>query len=179
MVADAYINCRVTADTKARIRAIAAHEGRTESAVLKDLVMTMLREPRGSAPASLQPSAPIPRDSRLYVRVSPRDRRLIAERAAARGVPAATYAAMFLGAHLRNAAPLPKTEYLALREAVAELGALGRTLQTIARALEQDRKALGPGKAEVQAMMKVAAALRDHFKGLLEENARAWKDADA
>jgi hypothetical protein len=39
--------------------------------------------------------------------------------------------------HLRGAAPLPKAEYLALTQSVAELATIGRNLDQIARVLNQ------------------------------------------
>jgi hypothetical protein len=178
MTGDAYITCRVSQEVKRRMRDLAEREGATESAIIKQLLGTVLRESVGARPAEAPSPPRAGRGSRLYVRLAVADRRLLVDRAAARGVAAATYAALLLGAHLRGAAPLPKAEYLALRQAVVELGALGRTLHQIARALQQDAKSHPPGKSEVQAMVKIAAGLRDHFKALLAANERAWKDTN-
>ena len=59
------------------------------------------------------------RDSRLYVRLRHEDRLLLRERAAARGMAAATYVSVLVRSHLRNLAPLPKEELLALKRSVA------------------------------------------------------------
>jgi hypothetical protein len=51
----------------------------------------------------------------------------MSERAAARGIPAATYVSVLTRALLRSLSPLPKQELLALRRTVAEL----RTRQSL------------------------------------------------
>src|SRR6185295_19543326 len=88
-----------------------------------------------TAPESLSPgeSAKVPRGLRIYVRLSADDHRLLIERAAARGMAAATYASFLLRAHLRALAPLPDRELAALTAAVSALGAIGRNLNQIAR----------------------------------------------
>jgi len=55
----------------------------------------------GAGSSRLEPQR-TPRDMRLYVRLDPNDRLLLNERAAARGMPAATYAAVLVrsGCHL-------------------------------------------------------------------------------
>jgi hypothetical protein len=180
MTAEAHIAFRVPAEIKARVRELAAREGATESALLKNLLRTVLREP-------IQPVTPLPptvsvpkgRASRLYIRVSSADGRLLRERAGARGLAPATYASLLIRVHLHGGAPLPKAEYLALRQAVLEVSAIGRNLNQIARALHSDGKPSGPGRAEVQMMLKIATGLKEHFKALLQANERAWNPGDA
>jgi len=55
------------------------------------------------------------RDSRLTLRLAPEDLTLLRERAGARSMASATYAAVLLRSHLRNVAPLPKEELLTLK----------------------------------------------------------------
>jgi hypothetical protein len=63
------------------------------------------------------------RDARLSVRLAPEDRILLSGRAAARGMPSATYVSVLVRSHLRNLTPLPKEELSVLKRSVAELGA--------------------------------------------------------
>src|SRR6516165_73508 len=137
MPADAFIQCRVTPEMKALVRALAEREQITESALVKQLLQVVLRT------AALQ-GVPNPealdrpnRDARLYVRLGPEDRQLLAGRATQRGMPSATYVSLLVRAHLRGLAPLPKEELLALRHSIAELKAVGRNLNQIARVLNQ------------------------------------------
>ena len=86
----------------------------------------------------------------------------------------ATYVSVLVRSHLRNLAPLPKEELLALKHSIAELRAVGRNLNQMAKALNQDVRATVPGRQEVNAMLKVAEGLRDHFKALLKTNEKSW-----
>ena len=121
MAADAFIQCPVTPEIKALVRALARRDQITESALVKQLVEVAVRSSVAAGLCRLEPQRD-PRDMRLYVRLDPNDRLLPNERAAARGIPAATYVAVLVRSHLRNLAPLPKQELLALKSAVAELG---------------------------------------------------------
>ena len=69
---------------------------------------------------------------------------------------------------------MPRAEYLALRQSVLELTAIGRNLNQIARTINQGGHATLPGRSEVGAMLKVAESLRDHFRELLKANAASW-----
>jgi hypothetical protein len=89
-------------------------------------------------------------------------------------MPSATYVSLLLRSHLRGVAPLPKEELLALRHSIAELRAVGRNLNQMAKALKQDARTIVPGRQEVNAMLKVAEGLRDHFKALLKANEKSW-----
>ena len=173
MAADAFIQCRVTPEIKALVRALARRDQITESALVKQLLEVVVRSSAVAESSKLEPQR-APRDMRLYVRLDPNDRLLLNERAAARGMPAATYVAVLVRSHLRNLAPLPKQELLALKSAVAELGAIGRNLNQIARAMNQGQRVAGPGREELRAMLQVGGALRDHVKALLAGNAKSW-----
>lgn len=173
MAADAFINCRVGTDMKALIRLLADRQGITESRLVKNMLDAMLRNadlPRAPAP----PAERFHRDSRVYVRLTPEDLRLLTERASARCLPAATYVSLWLRSHLRGLNPLPKAEYAALKESVSELAAIGRNLNQIARVMNQGGEAQLPGQSEVAAMLEVAVELRDEVKALLCANARSW-----
>jgi hypothetical protein len=66
-----------------------------------------------------------------------------------------------------------------LRGSIAELRAVGRNLNQMAKALNQDARATAPGRQEVNAMLKVAEGLRDHFKALLKANEKSWMEGYA
>ena len=170
--AHAFIQCRVTLEVKALLRASALREGLTESALIKRLLEVMLRASSSSVLES--PHRPL-RDRRLCVRLQQGDRLLLGERAHARGMPSATYVAVLVRSHLRDLTPLPREELLALRRAVAELSALGRNLNQIARAVHSGERVAGPEREDLKTMLRVAAALRDHVKALLVANAKAWR----
>jgi hypothetical protein len=62
---------------------------------------------------------------------------------------------------------------------VAELGAIGRNLNQIARAAHQGGKAAGPGREDLRSMLRVAEGLRDHVKALLKANQISWVQGHA
>ena len=165
MAADAFIQCRVTPEIKALVRALARRDQITESALVKQLLEVVVRSSAAAGLSRLEPQR-APRDMRLYVRLDPNDRLLLNERAAARGMPAATYVAVLVRSHLRNLAPLPKQELLALKSAVAELGAIGRNLNQIARAINQGQRVAGPGRDELRAMLQVGGSAAGSREGV-------------
>jgi hypothetical protein len=175
MAADAFIHCRVTSDVKTLVRRLAEREGSNESTLVKQLLEVVLRTSALTDPPALAALGKVNRDARLYVRLAPEDWGLLKERASARGLASATYVSLLVRSHLRGAAPLPKAEYLALKQSVLELTAMGRNLNQIARAMNQGGRPASPGRAEVGAMLKVAEGLRDHFKGLLKANEASWR----
>jgi hypothetical protein len=150
-------------------------EGINESALVKQLLQAALR---GSPPVEssfgTNPARPV-RGERVCVRLAAEDRRRLRERAEARGLASATYVAVLVRSHLSGATPLPKAEYLALRQSVLELTAIGRNLNQIAKAINQGGHSALPGRTEVGAMLRVAEGLRDHFKELLKANAASWR----
>jgi hypothetical protein len=173
MNADQYVGARVSPATKARLRALAARENVSESAIIKRLLE--LAAPGDASPEErvLHPEPQPSRDARLSVRLRPEDLRLLRARAESRRMAAATYVSVLVRAHLHALAPLPETELTELKHTVTQLGALGRLLNQIARAVNTGQlAATTPG--HVQAMLRLCTAMRDHVKALIKANARSW-----
>lgn len=154
MTKDAFIACRVTTETKARVRALAAREGIAESVLIKQLLDVVLRASTPEAMAAPEPSEGMSGGARFHVRLGPEISRLLRERAKGRGVPAATYIASLVRAHFLDAAPLPQAEYVAVKQAVGELSAIGRNLDQIAREMNRGGSPAPPGREEVMAMLR-------------------------
>ena len=167
----------VNRETKARFAAVARHQGISDSALLKRLIDTMLQA--GSATNSEATEHRGGRVSRFSVRLRPDDQVLLRERAAARGMPPATYVSVLTRAHLRALSPLPKEELLALRRTVSELGRIGRNLNQIARAANQGERASSPSREDLRAILRVCEGLRDHVRGLLSANLKSWEQGYA
>jgi len=171
-------NCRhlstwISCETKRRFANATARQNLSESALLKRLVDHMLASaPTGDLAEPVAPSDP--RDARLTVRLVPEDRALLRERAAARTMHAATYVSVLVRSHLRRVAPLPDRELSSLQAAVRELTVIGRNLNTMGHLLQQDARRAVPGRQEVQAMLQVCEALRDHFRALIKANLISW-----
>lgn len=178
--ADQFIAARVSADTKARLRALAEQQHLTESGLLKHFVDLMLQAgapPDVSAASKGRESAP--RANRLTIRLRPDDQVLLRDRAAARGMAPATYVSVMTRAHLRSMAPLPKEELLALKRVVSDLGIVGRNLNQIARAANRGEAVRPPSGTDLSGMLRICMALRDHVKALLAANLRSWEQGYA
>ena len=179
LTADTYITCRVTSQTKARVRALAQREGIKESTLVKQLLDMVLRTSTYEAVPEPLASERMNGAVRLNVRLELDIGRLLKERARGRGMASATYLSSLARAHLLGAAPLPKAEYLALKQAIEQLAAIGRNLNQIARVMNEGGKPTPPGLEEVMAMLKVSEALRDHIRALLNANSRSWESGHA
>lgn len=172
-----FLKTRVSPEEKRSVHTRASEHFVTESIWLRQLVLRELNQPE--AGGAVQPGldrrkTDAARDARLYVRLRPDDRLLLYERAAARAMAPATYVSVLIRSHLRGLTPLPKEELLALKRSVSELGSIGRNLNQIARAANQGAPALGSGKDDLRAMLRVCEGLRDHVKTLLLANTRSW-----
>ncbi len=165
----------VTKETKERFAAVARHQGLSDSALLKRLVELMLQTASAAEVPALATAGRTSRDSRLTVRIRPDDQLLLRERAAARGMAAATYVSVLTRAHLRGLAPLPKAEWLALEKSVSELSRLGRNINQIARAANQGKQVTAPGRNDFLYFLRICEALRDHTKELLQANLKSWQ----
>lgn len=179
MSAEAFVQFRVTPEMKTLLRMLAEREQITESALVRQLVEVMLRRSAIEGFPKLETLERGSLDARLSISLAPEDRMLLCERATARGMRSATYVSVLVRSHLRNLTPLPKDELTALKRSVAELGAIGRNLNQIARAGNQSGKPNGPGRGDLQAMLKVAEALRDHVKALIRANQSSWEQGYA
>jgi hypothetical protein len=173
-----HLSTWVSGDVKRRLSAVAACQGISESALLRRLVEQML------ASSGLEVSVPTvatsdTRAARLTIRLIPDDRLLLGERAAARSIPAATYISILVRSHLRALTPLPREELTELRRSITELTLVGRSLNQIARALNRNTEVAAPGRQEVQAMIRVAEGLRDHFRAVLKANIQSWHQGHA
>jgi hypothetical protein len=165
----------VTRETKDRFAAVARHQGLSDSALLKRLVELTLQTASAGEVVTLAAADRTSRDSRLSVRIRPDDQLLLRERAAARGMAAATYVSVLTRAHLRGLAPLPKAEWLTLEKIVSELSRLGRNINQIARAANRGERVTGPGRDDFLPFLKICVALRDHTKALLHANLKSWQ----
>ena len=179
MAAVPFVAARVTPEMKTLLRALAEREQITESALVRQLLEVTLRRSAIEGFPKLDALEKASRDARLTVRLEQDDRILLCQRAAARGMRSATYVSVLVRSHLRNLAPLPKEELTAMKRSVAELGAIGRNLNQIARAANQGGKLTGPGREDLRAMLKIAEALRDHVKALIRANESSWEQGYA
>lgn len=179
MAATQLIAARVTSETKARFRALAERQQLTESVLLKrtiDLMLLSVGTAGSEVPGPIEHGAC---RSRICIRLRSGDQLLLHERASARQMATATYVSVLVRAHLRALPPLPKDELIVLKRSVAELGAIGRNLNQIARAANQGGRVAGPRNEDLRAMLKVCEGLRDHVKALIRANTASWENGRA
>jgi Bacterial mobilisation protein (MobC). len=163
---------------KIRFRSLAEQRRITESALLKQLVAAAVCSGSDANIDAdvLKLSGRRLRGARTSVRLHPDDKLLLTERAASRQMAVATYISVLVRAHLRNLAPLPKAELIALKQSVAEVSAIGRNLNQLTKLAHQG--AGGPARGDLLAILKLCEALRDHAKDLMKANARSWRTGD-
>jgi hypothetical protein len=164
----------VTRETKDRLAHLAREQGYSESAFLKRLVDGALVASGGMARQLPERVEPTVASGRLSIRLRSDDLLVLRERAAGRDMPTSTYASLLIRAHLRTLTPLPTAELTALRRSVAEIGAIGRNLNQIARAVNRGEAPTGPNRADLQALLRALTGLRDHFKAVITANLESW-----
>jgi hypothetical protein len=180
------IKTRVSPDTKARVNEAAQRQLLTESVWLRRAVDAALRSTPLSEDTLIDRAGtgPSPERSgfghrtaraRICIRIRHDDGLILRERAEARGMPAATYIAVLVRAHLRALAPLPSEEVAALKRSVAELSSIGRNLNQIARVAHQTGRITGPNRDDLRSMLKVCEAMRGHVKELVRVNIATWE----
>ncbi len=165
----------INRDAKDQFAALARRQGLSESAMLKRLVLLALQKAGTGAGDKIEQTSKSLRDTRVTIRLQDTDRALLQDRAAARGILAATYVSVLTRAHLRNLAPLPKDELLTLKRTISELGRIARLLNLTARAAQQGEQMTGPGREDLRALFRVCEGLRDHVKELLRVNLASWR----
>lgn len=181
------LKARVSLEIKRQAKAIADRELLSEAAWLKQVVVRVIRaaEANGSAVSEggktdgAHRHGSVARDSKgclkpVYVRLRDEDRLLLHARAAARGMRPATYVSVLTRSHLRSLTPLPKEEFLALKRSIAELAAIGRNINQIAKAANDGGRLPGSVREEFRAMLKICEALRDNTKALIKANVTSW-----
>jgi hypothetical protein len=169
-VRSTHLSTWIPSELKSRFAALAASRGISDSALLKQLVeLAVVR----AAPelAVTERLAAVARDARITVRLVPADRLLLRERAAARGMRAASYVSTLTRAHLRSLSPLPDREIEAMQAITSQLSAMARNIRTIA--LTSPSAGLTPD--HTRTMLKLCEATRDYVKRLLSINIRSWE----
>jgi hypothetical protein len=182
----------VPADIKLQAKAIAERESLSEATWLKRLVLREIRACDGARSAEGErcrtdglrrqgraTSGPNGCGKPIVVRLRADDRLLMDARAEARGLRPATYVSVLVRSHLRQLAPLPKDELLALKRSIAELATIGRNINQIAKAVNVGGRAPGTVREEFRAMLKICEALRDNTKSLLKANEISWHSGES
>jgi len=168
-----HLSTWVDRQLKEHFSAVARAQGLSESAFLRPLVAASV--PRvGPADESIDRVKPLPEGWRISVRLHAEDLLLLRERALARELPVSTYVSLLVRSHLRSVAPLPTAELIALKRSLAEVGAIGRNLNQIARAVNEQQWPNGPDLYYLSRLYKLIITMRDDFKKLIIANLASW-----
>jgi hypothetical protein len=164
----------ISRESKARFTELAKAQGVSESALLRRVVESALVTTAGVSAQTLEPVGPIAESGRISVRLRSDDLLLLRERSRAREIPTSTYVSLLVRSHLRVLAPLPTAELEALKRSEAEVGAIGRNINQIARAVNEGQWPHGPNRDDLRAILSALRALRDHFKAVINANLASW-----
>jgi Bacterial mobilisation protein (MobC) len=164
----------VPREFKAHFTRVAKAQGLSESALLRRLLEHLVVPAREPDDLVITPVEELPSARRVSVRLRADDLLLLRERAQARGLPTSTYITYLVRSHLTAQAPLPTQELAALKRSVAEIGAIGRNINQIARAVNQQQWPSGPDRAVLSEMAGVLIAMRAHIKALINANLASW-----
>jgi predicted DNA binding CopG/RHH family protein len=175
MIADSLITARVTSEMKERFRAVACYQGLSESTLLKRLVEAALLTAAAVRPQVPESIEPVAVGGKISVRLRTDDLLLLRERAKARAMPTSTYVSLLIRSHLRSVTPLPTAELDVLKRSVAEISAIGRNLNQIARAVNQGEGPTVASKADLQALLRALNGMRVHIKSLINSNLESWR----
>jgi hypothetical protein len=185
------LKAHVSAEIKLQVKTVADREFLSEAAWLKRLVLREIRSCDGAGGEGREPcrSEGMRRSAReacgqgvgkpMLVRLRTEDRLLLDARSEARGMRPATYVSVLIRSHLRKLPPLPKDELLALKRSIGELSFIGRNINQIARAVNEDGRVPGSVREEFRAILKICEALRDNSKALLKANVTSWETGHA
>jgi hypothetical protein len=123
------ITVRLTVSEKERFGVLAATHGISESALALIAIRGLLNS---NTPASgAKPAPREPASDRITIRLRPGDGRVIADRAARRGIKASKYLAALVRGHVARDPPLTTDELVALKTAISMLSKIGMILRTI------------------------------------------------
>lgn len=148
--------------TKARFQALAQREGLSESTLLRRMAVTVIARQAGatgSLPVSEMRGGQGGRGSRVMLRLRPSEVQAIRAQAEPEGYSAQAWIVRQLRYRLEGAVPFAKEELSAQHDAIRELAAVGRNLNTLThRLLRSDQFA--EGMLDLQALAKTVERLR-------------------
>jgi hypothetical protein len=163
------ITARPTLAEKERFAKLAASSGVSESALALIAIRALLESTGPSASTTAPESARQAATDRITIRLRPGDGHAINQRAAQRGMRASTYLAALVRAHVAASPPLTVDELAILKQGVAVLANLGRSMSYIARNAAQGG-ALSP---ELQKLLSQTRAVVDALERRTHDLARS------
>ena len=148
--------------TKAKFRALAKSNGLTESTLLRRMAVTIIakqEDPGAVPPASEMRGGQGGKGSRVMLRLRPAEIQAIRALAEPEGYSAQAWIVRQLRYRLEGAVPFAKEELAAQHDAIRELSAVGRNLNTITHRLLRSGQ-FETGLLDLQTLAKFVERLR-------------------
>lgn len=140
------LHARCSAQIKQRFQALASGEGLTESILLRRMVATVIAhnlEAVCALPKSDTHGGQGGYSGRIMLRLRPTEIRAIRALAGPEGYSAQAWIVRQLRQRLEGAIPFAKEELVELRDAIRELSAVGRNLNTLVHVLLRSDRLVG------------------------------------
>jgi hypothetical protein len=163
----------VTPATHARAQALAVSRGVSVSSLLADLLDDALDDYDPSSAAGAAPWEARP--DRVAIRLRPGDVKAIGRRATVRRMKPSTYIAALVRSHLVADPPLPSVELAVLERATAEVSAIGRNLNQIARAINSGAPVPHGTASVIGQSIETVEAVREAAKGYVRVAVASWE----
>lgn len=169
------ITVRPTPEEKVRFTALAAASGQSESDLGLEAVRLLLRF--NPEPPSIAPVPPLRESAvdRITIRLRPGDRRVIAGRASARDMKAATYIAALVRAHIAANPPLAAAEFHAFKQGIVVTAGFGRLLAQHWRRLEQAGALSADIHQELARTREVVATFEERMHDFVKAAMISWE----
>lgn len=174
----------VSLDTQARFARLAAARGVSKSRLLGLLVHAVLAKNETAAPAASESTregtAALRTPAIKYtIRLQGYDAAALERRADGRGMPASSYAAQVVRAHLRANPPVPYEEFQQFKRVANELGGIRAALHQLVgeggAAVDVD----GRLSQAVHKLLPVLKTIKADLQATLAANAKSWEVPDA
>ncbi|MDB6013974.1 MAG: hypothetical protein JWL65_6224 [Gammaproteobacteria bacterium] len=169
------ITARPTLAEKERFAQVAARSGISESALALIAIRALLESNESLATTTAPESGHQPATDRITIRLRPGDGRAINQRAAQRGMRASTYLAALVRAHVAARPPLTVDELAILKQGVAVLASLGRTLSHISRNAAQGDTLSADLQRHLGQIRAVVAALERRTHDIARSALVTWE----
>jgi hypothetical protein len=169
------ITARPTPAEKQQFAQLAASRGISESALALIAIRAVLESNEPAIGGMTVPSGRQPATDRVTIRLRPGDRCALNRRAAQRGIPASTYLAVLVRAHVAASPPLTVEELAVLKQGVAVLAKLTRALSHTARCVLQGDPIPPELQKELSLTRAVVAALEQRTHDLARSALITWE----
>jgi hypothetical protein len=178
------LKASVLAEQSARFTALAERRGLSTSRLLATLVDEALAKsgvPEGEglpAHAARRTSDYVP-PTKYTVRLQGLDAAALERRAGERGMPASSYAANVLRAHLRANPPMPFSEFEQLKRVVNELAGVRSLLVRLVESDDPGRLIEAEIANAVRKLLPALKSIRQDVQAVLEASSKSWEVGDA